>query len=54
MFPSYVTSVQDQFIAVLINLIGTVLGGAFNSFISTFMSNLLGPFLEQFAPATGA
>ncbi|MFO0972099.1 MAG: hypothetical protein U1A27_01495 [Phycisphaerae bacterium] len=41
MFPTFVTSFQDQAFAVLINLVGTVLGG--------FMTSLFGALANSFA-----
>lgn len=54
MFPPFITSFSDQVTAVFINLIGTVLGGAFNSIFSAFVTNVLVPIFEQIAPPTGA
>ncbi len=42
MFPTFVTSFQDQFFAVFINLVGTVLG----SFMSTLFSTVGKGFFE--------
>lgn len=54
MFPSFITSFQDQFIAVLINLVGTVLGAAFNAVFNSFVTYVLTPLFEQFAASPGA
>ncbi|HKQ46578.1 MAG TPA: hypothetical protein VJZ71_00745 [Phycisphaerae bacterium] len=45
--PPFVDSFGDQFTAVIINTIGTILSGVFVSLFGSFVTNVISPFLES-------
>lgn len=47
MFPTFVTSFQDQFVAVLINLFGSIVGSFFTQLFKTVGDGLLLPVLAR-------
>lgn len=47
MFPTFVTSFQDQFLAVLINVFGTIVGSFFTQLFKTVGDGLLLPVLAR-------
>jgi hypothetical protein len=53
MFPPFVSSFGDQFTAVLINMVGSILIGVFNTLFSAVSTTLIVPFLQSLAPGTG-
>lgn len=53
MFPPFVQSFGDQFFAVLINMIGSVLAGVFNTLFSAISTTLIVPFLQGIGQNAG-
>jgi len=51
MFPTFVTSFQDQFTAVLINLFGTIFGGFMTTVFTTIGNGFFVPLLQALAKA---
>ncbi len=51
MFPTFVTSFQEQLFAVLINLLGTVFGSFFSTLFSTIGTGFFVPLLSAIARA---
>ncbi len=49
MFPQFVDSFGDQFSAVLINLVGSILTALFNGIIGAFINAFIVPFFEGIA-----
>ncbi len=53
MFPPFVDSFGNQFTAVLINMIGSVLGGFLNAIFGSFVTIFITPFFENIASGVG-
>lgn len=57
MFPPFVSSFGDQFFAVVINAVGTilstVLGGVLSASFSAFVTNFLSPMMKNISCALG-
>lgn len=51
MFPTFVTSFQDQFLAMLINVLGTVVGGFMTTLFNTVGNGFFVPLLQALAKA---
>ncbi len=53
MFPPFVSSFGDQLFAVMINLVGTVASGLFNSLFTSFVATVVTPWLKNLATGLG-
>ena len=53
MFPPFVQSFGDQFDAVLINLVGTILGGLATSLFNAVSTGFLVPLFKGISAALG-
>ena len=53
MFPTFVSSFGDQFFAVMINMVGAVFTGVFNTLFSAISTTLIVPLLKNFGAGVG-
>ncbi len=53
MFPPFVSSFGDQFFAVMINMVGAVFTGIFNTLFSAITTTLIVPFLNSLGQGAG-
>ncbi len=53
MFPPVVDSFGNQLTAVMINLVGTVLGAVFTTIVGAFTNNIIAPLFKSIAIALG-
>ncbi|MBK8267282.1 MAG: hypothetical protein IPK83_02850 [Planctomycetes bacterium] len=53
MFPPFIDSFGNQFTAVIINVVGTVLGGVITGVFNAFSTGFLAPLFKSIAAALG-
>lgn len=53
MYPPFVQSFGDQFFAAMINMIGSVFTGIFNTLFSAISTTLIVPFLQSIGQSAG-
>jgi hypothetical protein len=51
--PPFVDSLGDQFTAVLINSIGTIVAGIFTALFGAIVTTIITPVLQSFATSLG-
>ena len=51
MFPPFINSFGDQFFAVMLNAVGTIMAGVLNTFFSSIITTVITPLLKNLAAA---